>query len=67
VKKMALITEFKVHDGERVAKILGGGDPSASDLVNHLIAWSGEQADRARAVTVNRRAATRNATMELLS
>jgi len=57
LRKMLSSAAFNIQFGERLSGILESGDPSSSDIADHLIAWSGEVAGCSHTVTFDRRAA----------
>ena len=67
LRKMMASPEISFEHGDRLADILANGDPSTSDIADHLIAWSSEEAGCLRTITFDKRAAKRNPSMELLA
>lgn len=67
LRKLLASHDMRFQHGERLKDLLLQGDPSSSDIADHLIAWSGEVAGCVRTVTFDRRAAGRIPSMALLA
>ncbi len=66
LRQVLATAEFKFEHGEQLEEILAAGDPSSSDIADHLIAWSANANGCSRTVTFDKRAASRVPGMELL-
>ncbi|WP_309085035.1 type II toxin-antitoxin system VapC family toxin [Chelativorans sp.] len=67
LRQLVASAEFQFEHGERLEQILATGDPSSSDIADHLISCSSNAAGCTRTVTFDRRAASRVPGMELLA
>lgn len=67
LRKLLAGHDIRFEHGENLKNLLAGGNPSASDIADRLIAWSGEAAGCARTVTLEQRAAATIPSMELLA
>ncbi|WP_159586173.1 PIN domain-containing protein [Chelativorans xinjiangense] len=67
LRQMVASAEFTFQYGERLAEVLEAGDPSSSDIADHLIASAALSAGCSHTVTFDKKAANRVPGMELLS